>query len=88
MSVCSVLYRPSSTVSLFGDVGAVVMIPELRRLIPSNVCEKGDSDDSRLGDANPESDGGRPELLFFGVSARFDALERKEPKGDSDDELE
>ncbi len=74
--------------SLFGDVGAVVIIPELLRLIASKVCENGDSEESRLGDAKPESDGGRPVGLFFGASARFDALERKNPKGDSDEELE
>lgn len=88
MSVFSLLYRPTSRVSLFGDVGAVVIIPELRRLTASKVCENGDSEDSRLGDAKPESEGGRTGVLLFGASARLDALERKNPKGDSDEELE
>lgn len=75
-------------VSLFGDVGAVVIVPELRRLIPSNVCENGDSEDRRLGEASPESDGGRSRTLLFGVSTLFAPLERKKPNGASDDELE
>lgn len=84
----SLLEKWASGPSLVGEVGAVVTIPELLRLEESNVCEKGERVEVRLGVANPEKDGERSMSFPFNVTAFLALLGRKKLNGVSDEEFD
>ena len=74
--------------SLFGDVGAVVMMPELLRLDESKVWENGERVEVKLGVASPEKDGDLLRFLERGRTAFLAFLDRKKLNGVSDEELD
>lgn len=77
-----------SELALVGEFGAVVSRPELLRLDASNVGDIGEIVDVEvmLGVASPEKDGERLLRFSFKMIAFLAPLDRKNLKGDSEEE--